>query len=218
MSPPVPLSVRVWGDLACFTRPELKAERVSYPLMTPSAARGVLEAIFWKPQFRWEVVSIEVLRPVSWITFRRNEVASIPALASVRTWSSSGGGYDVETDRDQRSTLALRDVAYVVKAQIVPASGSEGDGAGYRDQFRRRVDRGRCFSQPFLGCREFAAGFGPVDPSERPIDWDDHLGLMFYGFDYATTPPASHWFAARLEHGVMLVPAEPLAEDAPGSS
>lgn len=216
MSPPVPLSVRVWGDFACFTRPELKAERVSYPLMTPSAARGILEAIFWKPEFRWRVDAIEVLRPVQWFTFRRNEVASIPSLGTILTWPTTGGTYDVETDRDQRSTLALRDVAYVIRAQVVPASGGEADAVGYRDQFRRRVDRGRCFSQPFLGCREFAAGFGRADPAERPIDWDDHLGLMFYGFDYGVRPAGSQWFPARVEGGVLRVPDAAGNEQPPG--
>ncbi len=214
MSPPVPVAVRVWGDLACFTRPELKAERVSYQLMTPSAARGILESVFWKPQFRWQVEAIEVLRPVRWHMFRRNEVKSFATWNSVRRWPEEGGNYRSQEDRDQRNTLALRDVAYVIRAQAVPDDGSEASAAAYRDQFRRRVERGRCFSQPFLGCREFAASFGPPIAGEKPVEWDEHLGLMFFGFDYASTPPGSRWFSARVDQGVMRVPERPIENKA----
>lgn len=205
-----PVSVRVWGDLACFTRPELKVERVSYPVMTPSVARGILEAIFWKPEFSWKVIDIQVLAPVRWLSFRRNEVKSIKPLASVRDWATSGiGSYVAEEDRDQRHTLALRDVAYLINAEPMPHSQTLDDSAKYRDQFRRRVDRGQCYSQPFLGCREFSASFGLAAENEQPIDWDEDLGLMFWGFDYGKQPAGSLWFEAAVDSGILRVPPEP---------
>ncbi len=211
-----PLSVEVWGELACFTRPELKTERVSYPIMTPSAARGVLEAIFWKPEASWRVLRITALNPVRWFNIRRNEVSSIPSLDGVVRQSEVGDWrFDAETDRDQRATLGLRDVAYRIDAELVPRSGSDGDFAKYRDQFRRRVERGQCYTQPFLGCREFAAWFTP--PSDRPpVDWNDHLGLMFWGFDYSNRPARSGWFPARISAGVLEVPDRPLTADPAG--
>ncbi len=218
MSHPVPLVVRVAGDYACFTRPELKAERVSYPTMTPSAARGILEAIFWKPEMQWRVESIETLRPVRWFTIRRNELSAMPALRSVTAWPDRNGGYDAETDRDQRNTLALRDVAYLIRAQIELTPNATEDVAKYRDMFRRRVSKGQCFSQPFLGCREFAASFGEVQPAEQPIDWHDHLGLMFWGFDYSQSPPKSQWFSARVDQGVLTVPSSPIDAEPGGAA
>lgn len=113
-----PLAVRVWGEYACFTRPEMKVERVTYPVITPSAARGVLEAIFWKPEFSWRVSSIAVLRPIRYFSILRNEVNTRASERSARGWEKSGGGYDASADRAQRHTLALRDVEYVIHAQI----------------------------------------------------------------------------------------------------
>src|SRR6266508_6850254 len=113
-----PLAVRVWGDLACFTRPEMKVERVSYPVMTPSAARGILEAVFWKPEFRWRVQEIWVLKPIRYTSILRNEVNSRQSERAARGWQADGGGYDAAADRAQRHTLGLRDVAYVIAAQI----------------------------------------------------------------------------------------------------
>lgn len=209
------LSVQVWGDMACFTRPEMKTERVSYPMMTPPAARGVLEAIFWKPEVTWRVARIAVLRPIRWFNLRRNEVSSMAPLTEIRRAVAAGGDwrFDAETDRDQRATLGLRDVSYRIDAALVPRSGTPGDHAKYRDQFRRRVERGQCYTQPFLGCREFTASFGPVGPDTAPIDWNDHLGLMFWGFDYSSRPLRSGWFPARVEHGVLSVPDHPLPDD-----
>jgi CRISPR-associated protein Cas5d len=183
--------------------------------MTPSAARGVLDAIFWKPEAAWRVRAISVLRPVRWFNVRRNEVSDIKPLDSVRGWAEDGTGhYDAAEDRDQRATLGLRDVAYRIDADLVPQTATPGDHAKFRDQFRRRVDRGQCYSQPFLGCREFSASFGPIDLSEAPIEWTEPLGIMFWGFDYTKRPPASHWFEARMANGVLSVPERPL--DDPG--
>lgn len=205
------LEVKVWGELACFTRPEMKVERVSYEVITPAAARGVLEAIFWKPEFAWRVREIWVLKPIRHFSILRNEVNSKAVVSTARGWAEEGGGYFAEDDRAQRHTLALRDVAYLIKADIVLKPRATDDIAKYRDQFRRRVNRGQCHSVPYLGCREFAAYFGPPDGSEQPIALSDDLGQMLFDLDYASdgsgrgTP---RFFSARLEAGVLRVPPE----------
>ena len=206
-----PLEVKVWGDHACFTRPEMKAERVSYPVMTPSAARGVLEAVFWKPEFTWQIREIWVLKPIRHYSILRNEVNSKSTVSTAKKWAGSGGGYFAEEDRAQRHTLALREVAYLIKADIVLESHADDDVAKYRDQFRRRVDRGQCYHRPYLGCREFAAQFGPPDGSECAIDLSDDLGRMLFDLDYQedrSTRGEPCFFPAWLERGVLRVPQE----------
>jgi CRISPR-associated protein Cas5d len=204
-----PLTVRIWGDLACFTRPEMKVERVSYPVMTPSAARGVLEAIFWKPEFTWRVEEIWVLSDITYFSILRNEVNSRQSERTAAGWSRAGGGYDASADRAQRHTLALRKVDYVIRAQVELRPGVTDDVAKYRDQFRRRVAEGRCFAMPYLGCREFSAAFAPPTGQEQPIDRDEDLGPMLLDIDY-TTNGSGHgrprFFDARLERGVLRVP------------
>lgn len=205
------LEVKVWGDYACFTRPEMKVERVSYEVMTPSAARGVLEAIFWKPEFSWRVREIWVLKPIRHFSILRNEVNNKAIVSTARKWREEGGGYFAEEDRAQRHTLALRDVAYIIKADIALKQHATDDIAKYRDQFRRRVNRGQCHSIPYLGCREFAAYFGPPDGSEQPIELSDDLGRMLLDLDYAPDESGRgvpRFFAARLEKGVLRVPIE----------
>lgn len=204
------LSVKVWGEWACFTRPEMKVERVTYPVMTPSAARGVLEAIFWKPEIAWRVEEIWVLNPIRYFSILRNEMNSRQSERSAASWQRGGGGYDASADRAQRHTLALRNVAYVIRAQMVLKPHATADPAKYRDQFRRRVQDGRCFATPYLGCREFSAAFAAQDGSEQSIDLTDGLGPMLHDLDYQSdgsgrgTP---RFFNARLEHGVLRVPA-----------
>ena len=171
-----PVAVRVWGDFACFTRPEMKVERVSYPVMTPSAARGMLEAIFWKPEFSWRIQEIWVLRPIRYFSILRNEVNSRASPRAAAAWQTAGGGYDAAADRAQRHTLGLRDVAYVIHAQVEVKVGVDQDAAKFRDQFRRRVRAGRCYATPYLGCREFAAAFAEADPAEHPLDLTEDLG------------------------------------------
>jgi CRISPR-associated protein Cas5d len=217
--PDTPLTVRVWGELACFTRPEMKVERVTYPLMTPSAARGVLEAIFWKPEFSWRVESIAVLKPINYFSILRNEVNDRQSHRAAQGWAEKGGGYraDDPRSRAQRHTLALRDVDYLITAEIVLRSHATDDPAKYRDQFRRRVRDGRCFSTPYLGCREFAAAFGAPDGTEQPIDVSDDLGPMLLDLDYAPDNSGRgvpRFFNARLERGVLRVPSR----DANGGS
>lgn len=201
-----PLEVKVWGDLACFTRPEMKVERVTYPVMTPSAARGVLEAIFWKPEFQWQVEEIWVLKPIQYTSFLRNEVNSRASERAARDWANNGGGFVAAEDRAQRHTLALRDVSYVIRAQAVPRIDTDGMRAKFRDQFRRRVTRGQCFATPYLGCREFSASFAPLDGAERPISDSGSLGRMLRELDFeasVTGEGTPRFFEARLDHGVL---------------
>ena len=179
-----PLAVKIWGDYACFTRPEMKGERVTYPIITPSAARGVLEAIFWKPEFTWKVEEIWVLNPIRYFSILRNEVNTRASERTAANWRESGGGYDATMDRAQRHTLALREVSYVIKAQTVPRRDILEDPAKYRDQFRRRLRNGRCFATPYLGCREFGAFFAEVDGEEAPIDLNEDLGPMLLDLAY----------------------------------
>lgn len=211
----VPVEVKVWAEMACFTRPEMKVERVTYPVMTPSAARGVLEAIFWKPEFAWRVREIAVLKPIQYTSFMRNEVKTRQSERVARRWATGGGGFTVSDDRTQRNTLALRDVAYVIRADVVPHVAEPGAEAKYRDQFRRRVARGQCFAQPYLGCREFTASFEAPDGTESPLDMSMDLGRMLLDLDYEpgrsgnATP---RFFPAMIEVGILRVP--PLAEAA----
>lgn len=209
-----PLAVRVWGEFACFTRPEMKVERVTYPVMTPSAARGVLEAIFWKPQFAWQVREVWVLKPIRYFSILRNEVNSRASERAAAGWERTGGGYDATADRAQRHTLGLRDVEYVIRAQIEVKTGVNEDPAKFRDQFHRRVRDGRCFATPYFGCREFAASFGEPDGGEKAVDCSEDLGPMLLDLEYASdgsgrgTP---RFFNARLDGGILRVPALELA-------
>lgn len=153
------LGIHVSGPLACFTRPEFAAERVSYPVITPTAAVGLLSAILWKPEFDWRVTEIWVLRPVEWFSITRNEVKDRASIAK--------DGIVATESRVQRHTLCLRDVEYVIFARPELRAHATDPAAKYRDQFRRRVERGGCFSRPYLGLQEFHAEFRPYDPSRH---------------------------------------------------
>lgn len=209
-----PLAIKVWGNLACFTRPEMKAERVSYDVITPSAARGILEAVFWKPEFRWRVEEIHVLNPIRRFSILRTEVNSKASERAARGWSEKDptDGYYCNDDHTQRHTLALRDVAYLIKANMELHPHCPDDPAKYRDQFRRRVSRGQCFHHPYFGCREFAASFAEPDGSERGLDdLTEDLGRMLFDMNYSVPnatlrPPL--FFNARLVKGVLFVPQE----------
>ncbi|GAA1101599.1 type I-C CRISPR-associated protein Cas5c [Nocardiopsis composta] len=200
------LAVEVEGPYACFTRPEFKTERLSYPVMTPSAARGLLESIFWKPEFAYRIERIEVLKPIRWFSVRRNEVDQIATGEWVRSaMADPAERFDVEEHRDQRNMKALRDVAYRIFAHIRLHEHADAHPAKYRDQFRRRVERGACFSQPFLGTREFSASF--FKPTGRtPIPHTEDLGAMLHSIDYTGARESYQWFHARVEDGVLSVP------------
>jgi len=212
-----PLRVKVEGDLACATRPEMKVERVSYDLITPSAARGILESIFWKPAFKWRIQRIRVLRPIRRISVMRSEVTKQASVRSAKGWAKEGEGhYFADDDHTQRHTLALRDVAYVIEANVHRVGyGKDEHPAKYRDQFRRRVERGQCYHRPYLGCREFAARFAPPDGSEAPPDelagQTRPLGRMLFDIDYDADEEGRGkpvFFNARLEDGVLDLTGE----------
>lgn len=209
--------LHVWGAYACFTRPELKAERVSYDVITPSAARGILEAIHWKPGVRWIVDRIHVLNPVRFETVCRNEVGRKLAVRAVagamRRRTTEGLHLRIEDERVYRATTLLRDVGYVIEAhfRVSPGAGPSETGAKHLAMFNRRVARGQCFHRPYLGMREFPCDFALVDgamPATAlpPEARDRNLGWMLHDIDFVNgrTP---RFFRARLEGGVIDVPA-----------
>lgn len=207
--------LEVSGPFACFTRPEMKVERVSYDVITPSAARAVFEAILWKPAIRWHVRRIEVLKPIRWISLRRNEVESRVSSRNVEAAMKTGKGalgLYIEDGRQQRAGLFLRDVAYRLHAdlELRPDVGPEETLKKYQEMFERRASKGQCVNQPYLGCREFAAAFRLVaDPSTEPAPINDtnDLGFMLYDMDFADpNDPKPRFFRARMEHGVVTVP------------
>ncbi len=217
----MPFGVRlhVWGERACFTRPEMKVERVSYDVMTPSAARGILEAIHWKPAILWVVDRIHVLKPIRFQSFRRNEVgakiSATTAERAMRAGSTAGLGLVVEEERQQRAATLLVDVAYVIEAHFELAARATADDtpAKHISMFNRRAEAGQCFHRPCLGTREFAADFAllpdgkPLPPSELPPDQRDRdLGWMLHDIDHAAGG-VSRFFRARLRDGVLDVHA-----------
>lgn len=209
--------LEVGGDYACFTRPEMKVERVSYDVITPSAARAIFDAILWKPAIAWRIERIEVLNPIRWISLRRNEVGAVASARNAEQAMRSGSGrlgLYVEDVRQQRAGLFLRDVRYRLHARFeLTDRAGEGDSpAKFAEMFRRRAAGGQCVNQPYLGCREFAARFRPVtDPTQEPeacTTADDDLGWMLYDLDYRDpASPNPRFFRARLQRGVMQVPA-----------
>ena len=236
-------TLEVWGDLACFTRPEMKVERFSYPVITPSAARGIFDAIYWdgirekrgkesvmKPYFHWQVKRIEVLEIPRVIALRRNEVKdTVPGMTILNKWMSGdtppeplwadGGKEELGTDqkgRTQRQTMALKNVRYRITAQIVPKHGFAQDYGKFNNQFERRAKHGKCFQQPYLGCREFPAFFEYVEEGKtcKPINLDQHLGFMLYDvFDLSKDAvnekdkPFITLFDAHMRNGVLDVPS-----------
>jgi CRISPR-associated protein Cas5d len=194
------VTVRVWGDFACFTRPEMKVERVSYPVMTPSAARGILEAIFWEPQMYYLIDAIRVVKRGHWFSFRRNEVINVISLDSAKTWMKApdkvtpiqaGGG---APDGTQRNMLALEDVEYLITAEVrLTELGKRNNNLPkYLEEIKRRAQSGKCYHRPALGVREFAADFGWEEDAQSALerrttelesDWrpyEEELGLMLY--------------------------------------
>ena len=216
--------IRVWGEFACFSRPEMKVERFSYPVPTPSAARGILDAIYCKPvKFRWQVLRIEVLREIRYVALRRNEVKEkAPTERTILQWARGAEPQPILVDvdeeskgRTQRQTMALKDVEYRIHAEIRPWQGFENELPALEAQFRRRVERGQYFHHPYLGCREFPAYFqlcGPDETEPQPWAADMNLGWMLYDtFDLSRPgkpddPPFITLFQAKLVRGVLEVP------------
>jgi CRISPR-associated protein Cas5d len=204
--------IEVRGELACFTRPEMKVERVSYDLITPSAARAVFDAVFWKPAIRWHVRRIEVLMPIRWTNLRRNEVASVVSTSNVQQAMKAGTGMlalYADEDRQQRASLLLRDVAYRLHAdmEVLPGRQDPEPPAKFFEIFERRARKGQCVNQPYLGCREFAARWRLVDlPASDPPPIADtrDLGWMLHDMDFANAAdPQPRFFKAQMLRGVV---------------
>ncbi len=211
--------LHVWGERACFTRPELKVERMSYDVPTPSAARGILEAIHWKPAIRWHIDRIHVLKPIRFQSFRRNEVGAKASAAiaqrAMKAGTTEGLGIAVDENRQQRATTLLTDVAYVIEAHftMTPRAGAEDTPAKHVSMFNRRAAAGQCFHRPCLGTREFPAEFALIpdgaDLPESTLPADQRnldLGLMLYDIDFEGGA-TSRFFRARLKDGGLDVPA-----------
>ncbi|MGY4878387.1 type I-C CRISPR-associated protein Cas5c [Vreelandella aquamarina] len=208
--------LEVSGEFACFTRPEMKVERVSYDVITPSAARAIFEAILWKPAIQWQVTQIEVLNPIKWMNLRRNEVESIVSARSAKTAMKEGTGHlgiYADEQRQQRASLLLKDVRYRIHAQfsLTDKAGPQDSAAKFADMFRRRAEKGQCFNQPYLGCREFTCDFALVDEMTDPaaaLDETRDLGFMLYDLDYSNpSAPSPLFFRAQMEGGRIRVPA-----------
>lgn len=218
-------TLEVWGPLACFTRPELKVERVSYDVITPSAARAIFESIFWKPAIRWQVTKIEVLNNINWISIRRNEVGAVAGKRPIM----------IEEKRQQKNALMLKDVRYRISAKLVfipmrdrkyeicknPLIDEEemehihkDENPGkYNAMFERRASKGQCFNQPYLGTRECVASFKLVacgdDSLDKPIQESQDFGIMLYDMDYKdkkTGQADAMFYRANMVNGVIQVP------------
>ena len=235
-------TLEIWGDLACFTRPEMKVERFSYPVITPSAARGIFDAIYWdgkreqqgresvmRPYFHWQVTRIEMLEMPRYIALRRNEVKDrVPGTATLNKWMdgreapeplwADGGKDELGTDqkgRTQRQTMALKNVRYRLSAKITPKIAFAADWGKMNSQFQRRARAGKCFQQPYFGCREFPAFFEYLEspPLAATARFDQHLGFMLYDvFDLSKEvvrekeKPFISLFDAHVRAGVLEVP------------
>ena len=212
--------LEVWGDMACFTRPELKVERVSYDVITPSAARAIFEAIFWKPAIHWQITKIEVLNPIKWTSVRRNEVGAVATKSPIY----------IEEKRQQKNSLLLKDVRYRIWAKMefrsvakrkeegdffVHEPGKDENPKKYYQMFERRASKGQCFNQPYLGTREFSASFRLVNvetdelnPAITPEQGGDKdLGIMLYDMDFSNPKNIQAMFyRAEMKHGIIIVP------------
>ena len=220
--------LEVWGPIACFTRPELKVERVSYDVITPSAARAIFEAILWKPAIHWQVTKIEVLNPIKWTSVRRNEVGAV----------ASKNPIFIEDKRQQKNTLMLQDVHYrlwaklefipqwkrkeslnpIIDEEEVEMLRKDENPGKYNAMFERRASKGQCFNQPYLGTRECAASFKLVNPEtdelQPAVSESRDLGIRLYDMDFESdlkNPPAM-FYKANMEEGVIIVPSKDSAE------
>lgn len=233
MNTPNIINIRVWGDYACFTRPEMKVERVSYPICTPSASRGILEAIYWEPQMYYVIDSITVIKKGRWFNFRRNEVTSIISLKETQSWMagrtsvkyiSAGGG---APDAAQRNMLGLADVEYIITAEVRTTrlhDTTRFNLKKYLEEIERRASKGKCYHRPAFGCREFAADFEWVQDVQETLekraaevradkedkDWkkiwiEEDLGLMLYDvFDVDQREDGFRWFTEQELKSILL--------------
>ncbi len=208
------IKLKVWGDYACFSRPEMKVERVSYDVITPSAARGILEAIYWKPEIAWVIDRIHVLKRIRFNNIRRNELSGKVPVGNIKK-AMKNRHTDarletfIEDTRQQRAAMVLRDVAYGIEAHFDVKSGDDDTPVKHKDMFERRAGKGQCFHQPYLGCREFPSGFelisGGFPESEYKDETEKDLGWMLHDIDFDNRMEAK-FFRAVMRNGVIDVP------------
>ena len=207
------INLVVSGEYACFSRPELKVERMSYDVPTPTAARGMLEAIYWKPAIRWVIDEIRVLKPIRRQSYKRNEVRNKISETKMRSAMKSGSlkrlHQDIQKERLQRGAMVLSDVSYLIRAHFVLTGKEDGkpNPQKHLSSFRRRASKGRCYHQPVLGTREFPARFELIDDGDLPkgIDETRELGLMLYDIDHERDGEPSFFFA-RMIDGAIAIP------------
>ena len=210
--------LEIWGDFACFTRPEMKVERVSYDVITPSAARNIFQSIFWKPAIEWVITRIEVINPIKWFSIRRNEVGKIGA-------GNAGASPIIATEnRQQKNSLMLRDVRYRIYAKMVyippkrrkgeqkHTSGGDENPAKYQAMFERRASKGQCFTTPYLGTRECSASFKLLDDDFKSgsdiLQESKDLGIMLYDMNFLNpTDINPMFFRANMVNGIITVPS-----------
>jgi CRISPR-associated protein Cas5d len=205
------IRIRVSGDYACFTRPETKVERYSYPVMTPSAARNILDSICWRPEMRWVVARISVLKPIRTLSVLRNEVQSKLSPSSIKKWMLDSSKYEPlvagagnGTDGTPRNTTLLRDVAYWIDAYpLVFDPSGDNTPKKYIAMMERRIGKGQCFQRPYLGCREFAAEFSPELPGDKPIPESMPIGRMLYDIAFLGEVNRAVFFDAQLVEGIL---------------
>jgi len=204
------IKLKVWGDYACFTRPEMKAERVSYDVMTPSAARGILEAIYWKPAIRWIIDKIHVLNEIRFDNIRRNELAGKIPLGNIKKAMKSNN-YSLETfiedDRQQRASMVLKDVCYVIEAHFEVVKDEDNNPAKHKEMFDRRAEKGQCIYTPCFGCREFPASFELVTETipKSKLKGEVDLGYMLHDINFKNNMEAK-FFRVQMIDGVIDVP------------
>ena len=211
------VSLEVWGKYACFSRSEMKTERVSYDVITPSAARGILDAIYWHPGITWNILSIKVCNPIHFVNIRRNEVKSRiikPSLDVMAASENTGKSLylDVTRERQQRSSMVLRDVRYIIEASFTmsPTCADRNNSGKIQSIITRRIKKGQCFHQPCLGCREFSARFqAPSNDYECPeaLKGEKDLGWMLFDFDYSNKEDIRPmYYRPLMMDGVISVP------------
>lgn len=218
------VTLRVWGDYACFTRPEMKMERVSYDIITPSSARAILEAIHWKPAIRWVIDEIHVVKKIKFQTILRNEISKAISTQSIRTSIKNPNKpffTDTNKDRQQKNSLVLKDVEYVIKAhfEMTKYAGDTDDEKKHYNIFLRRARKGECYYQPYLGCREFSCNFELLENEEtiETINESIDLGWMLYDIDFKRKKEDTYksvkeynpiFFKAELVNGVVTIPKD----------
>lgn len=218
--------IEVWGDFALFTRPEMKVERVSYPVITPSACRAIFEAILWKPAIEWQIKRVEILSPIKWLSVRRNEVGTKLSTRNAQSMMNGKGKNDyaiiIDDNRQQRASLLLKDVRYRIYADfaMTDKAGKSDNRVKFVQMFERRAKKGQCFYQPYLGCREFSAHFEYVELRKdnqpkfedikqniMPIAENQDMGYMLYDLDFSNVDePQPMFFHAKMNDGVILIP------------